>query len=97
MFMTHSHQWQHLDIILLDPHAPQYKCVIFDSDKPSNKILNDDMYEKIQKNLPSCLLTYIYAYIMQQHDTSLCGLYVIVYVLDIAFKSNQNLQAILSH
>lgn len=55
------------------------------------------MYEKIQKDLPSCLLTYIYACIMQQHDTSLCGLYVIVYVLDIAFKSNQNLQAILSH
>jgi hypothetical protein len=43
------------------------------------------MYEKIQKNLPSCLLTYIYAYIMQHH-TSLCGLYVIVYVLDIPFK-----------
>ncbi len=57
----------------------------FDSNKPSNKILND-MYEKIQNFLPSCLLTYIYAYIMQQHDTSLCGLYVIAYVLDIAFK-----------
>lgn len=53
--------------------------------------------KKIQNFLPSCLLTYIYAYIMQQHDTSLCGLSVMHMYLTLHLKSNQNLQDILSH
>jgi hypothetical protein len=76
--MTHSHQWQHLDIDTTWSTCTSIQICNFDSNKPFNKILNDDIYEKIQTFLPlTCLLTYIYAYIMQQHDTSLCGLYVI--------------------
>ncbi len=32
---------------LIDPHANDYKCIIFDSNKPSNKILNYKTFQKL--------------------------------------------------
>jgi hypothetical protein len=43
---------------------------------------------KISKLLNIYYLNYIYANVMQQPDQSSCGLFVIAYVIDIAFNLN---------
>lgn len=50
---------------------------------PSNNILGQETFVKLQHFISSSPLNYMYAHVMHQIDTSMCGLFVIAYAIDI--------------
>jgi hypothetical protein len=71
-------------MLLSHTQAYHYNYIILDPNNLSNKILN---HKKFNVFIPSCLLDYIYIVVALQHDTCLCGRFVIAYAIDITFKA----------
>ncbi len=76
----------HCILSLIDSHEYHYRCIIFDSNKSSNKFLNHETFKKFQCFISSFPLNYIYIVVMWQHDTCLCGFFIIVYAINITFN-----------
>ncbi len=76
----------HWILASLDPIITHTPCMLYDS--KYDKILCENTTLKISKLLNIDHLNYMYANVMQQSNQSQCGLFVIAYVVDIAFNLN---------
>jgi hypothetical protein len=75
--------WILTSLDLTNTHTPR---ILYDS--KYDKVLCENTTLKISKLLNIDRLNYIYANVMKQPDQSSCGLFVIAYVIDIAFNLN---------
>lgn len=67
----------------IEAHENFNQCIIIDFNIPSNNILGQETFVKLQHFISSSPLNYMYAHVMHQIDTSMCGLFVIAYAIDI--------------
>ncbi len=79
---------KHWILASLDPTNTHTPYILYESKTPYDKVLCENTTLKISKLLNIDHLDYIYANVMQQIDQSSCGLFVIAYVIDIAFNLN---------
>jgi hypothetical protein len=62
--------------------------VVYDSNRPTTKKLQNEIIQ-LSTNITNVKhLLYSYANVMQQPDSSSCGLFTIAYAIDIAFELN---------
>jgi hypothetical protein len=64
---------------------PNSHCAIYDFKKPLTKTLPNDIIQLLKKLTNVECLLYKYANVMQQIDSSSCGLFAIAYAINIAF------------
>jgi hypothetical protein len=79
---------KHWILTSLNPTNTHTPCILYDSKTPYDKVLCENVTLKISKLLNIDHLNHIYANVMQQIDQSSCGLFVIAYVINIAFSLN---------
>jgi hypothetical protein len=78
----------HWILASLDPTNTHTPCILYDSKAHYDKVLCENTKLKMSKLLHIDHLNYICGIVMQQPDQSSCGLFVIAYAIDIAFKLN---------
>jgi hypothetical protein len=73
----------HYILSLIKAHEFYSQCIIINFNIPSNNILGQETFVKLQHFISSSPLNCMYGHVMHQIDTSMCGLFVIAYAIDI--------------
>jgi hypothetical protein len=81
--ITNHINGNHYILSLIEAHEINSQCIIINFNIPSNNILGQKIFVKLQHFISSSPLNCMYGHVMHQIDTSMCGLFVIAYAIDI--------------